>query len=308
MDITGYNAAARELGDAPASPADTGSAVSAAAFELVRQLATELSGRKLELPSYPEVALRVQRVLADPAADTGRISRVIGAEPVLAAHVLSMANSVALGAPGKPTTDLRAAVMRLGADTLRTAAIAFAIGQLRKAAVYRGIEKELSALWQHSAQLAATSFVVARADGRFAPDSAMLAGLVAGVGRLYLLTRARDYPALFADAATCQAIMRDWHANVARAVLESWSLSEEVVNAAADWESAAEDPRRTCELADVLAAAALLLDLRDDPPALLAAAATHRPLGRLGVSATDCAGLLEQSAAEIAALHSALGQ
>ena len=304
----GYNAAARALADESAKEAKPASAVSVAAFEQVRQLATELSGRKLELPSYPEVALRVQRVLSDPAADTGRIARVIGAEPVLAAHVLSMANSAALGGNGRPTTDLRAAVTRLGADTLRTAAIAFALGQLRKAAAYRGIEKELSAQWQQSAQLAAASFVVARASGRFAPDSAMLAGLVAGVGRLYLLTRAREFPALIADAATYRSIVRDWHANVARAVLESWALSEEVIVAATGWESAADDARKPALLADVLAVAALLIELRADPAALAAAAAGHRPLARLGIVADACAGLLEQSAAEIAALRSALGQ
>lgn len=308
MDMHGYNAAAKALDDAPAKPATPASAVSAAAFELVRQLATDLSGNHLELPSYPEVALRVQRVLSDPGADTGRIARVIGAEPVLAAHVLSMANSAACGARGQPTTDLRAAVNRLGADTLRTAAIAFALGQLRKAAAYRGIEKELSVLWQHSAQWSATSFVVARAAGRFSPDSAMLAGLVAGVGRLYLLTRGREFPALFADVATWQAIERDWHTNVARAILETWALSEEVIAAATGWESAADDPRKTAQLADVLAVATLLIDLRAEPDPLCAAAAAHRPLARLGIAADACGALLEQSAAEVAALRAALGQ
>ncbi|MFO1400289.1 MAG: HDOD domain-containing protein [Steroidobacteraceae bacterium] len=308
MDLHGYNAAARALGDGAKPAAAPASPVSAAAFELVRQLATELSGRKLELPSYPEVALRVQRVLSDPGADTIRIARVIGAEPVLAAHVLSLANAAAHGRQGRPTTDLRAAVMRLGADTLRTAAIAFALGQLRKASAYRGIEKELSALWQQSAMLSATSCVVARAGGRFAPDSAMLAGLVAGVGRLYLLTRVREFPALFADAATYQSIIRDWNASVARAVLESWSLAEEIIEAATGWEAAAEDPRKAAQLADVLSVAALLIDLRASPDALAASLAGHRPLARLGLAAEACTALLEQSAAEIAALRSALGQ
>jgi HD-like signal output (HDOD) protein len=308
MDMHGYNAATRQLGGAPAAPATPASPVSAAAFDLVRQLATELSGRKLELPSYPEVALRVQRVLSDPAADAGRVARVVGAEPVLAAHVLSMANSAALSARGRPTTDLRAAITRLGSDTLRTAAIAFALGQLRKAAAYRGIEKELSALWQQSAKLSATSFVVARADGRFSADSAMLAGLVAGVGQLYLLTRAREFPALFADPAAYQSIVRDWHANVARAVLESWSLSEEIIEAATGWESAAAEERRSAQLADVLAAAALLLESRARPEELAAAVAGHRPLERLGLTPEACAVLLQESAAEIAALRAALGQ
>ncbi|MCC7464359.1 MAG: HDOD domain-containing protein [Gammaproteobacteria bacterium] len=308
MERHDHNAAARTAAEGAAADTAPSSPLSVAAFDLARQLARDVSVRQLELPSYPEVALRVQRVLADPGADTGRIARVMGAEPVLAAHVLAMANSAACAAHGQPVTDLRAAVNRLGVDTLRTAAIAFALGQLRKAAAYRGIEKELSALWQQSALLSATSCVVARAGRRFSPDSALLAGLVAGVGRLYLLTRARDFPVLFADPATWQSLVRNWHVNVARAVLESWSLPEDVIEAATGWELAAEDPRKLAQLADVLAVAALLIDLRADPQQLTAVGASHLPRVRLGVAVEDCAMLLEQSAAEVAALRAALGQ
>ena len=74
----------------------------------MRQLATELSTGAIELPSFPDVALRVQKVLSNEKVSVDRIVRVIGAEPMIATRVLTMANSVAMNPQGKPVTDLRA--------------------------------------------------------------------------------------------------------------------------------------------------------------------------------------------------------
>src|SRR5580658_8320520 len=136
------------------------------AFEFVRELATELSSSTIELPSFPEVALRVQKVLSEDGASAERVVRVLGAEPMLAARVLSMANSAALAPGGKAVSDLRAAVTRLGFDALRTAA------------AFKGIEKQLNMFWQHSVLVSALSFVLARRGERVNADTAMLAGIV----------------------------------------------------------------------------------------------------------------------------------
>ena len=76
---------------------------STAAFEFVRDLSAELSASKIELPSYPEVASQVQKVLSEENCSSERVVRVMGAEPVLATRVLTMANSAALN-PGATTT------------------------------------------------------------------------------------------------------------------------------------------------------------------------------------------------------------
>src|SRR3984893_12914181 len=79
------------------------------AFTFVQALASELSGGKVELPGFPHIVLRVQRVLADVSADAGRVVRVIGGEPVLAAQLIRMANSAALNPSKVPVADLHAA-------------------------------------------------------------------------------------------------------------------------------------------------------------------------------------------------------
>ena len=68
------------------------------------------------------------------------------------------------------------------------------MGQLRKSAQFKNIEKQLNALWVSSITTAALCSVIARRHGRVAPDMAMLAGLMHSVGKIYILTRASSHP------------------------------------------------------------------------------------------------------------------
>ena len=123
--------------------------------------------------------------------------RVIGSDPVLATQLIRMANSAALNPGGTAVTDLRAAVTRVGVDTVRTATIAFAIQQLREAPALRGLEMQLGVLWRRSVQVASLCCVIARRLTSVNPDTALLAGLLQGIGRLYILTRASRHRSLF---------------------------------------------------------------------------------------------------------------
>jgi HD-like signal output (HDOD) protein len=278
------------------------------AFEFVRELATELSSSTIELPSFPDVALRVQKVLSEDGVNAERVVRVLGAEPVLATRVLSMANSAALNPGGKPVTDLRAAVTRLGFDALRSAAIGFAMAQLRRARAFVGIERHLNALWQHSVLVASLCFVAARRSAKVSPDTAMLTGLVHGVGKLYILTHSMRHPALFGDQTMYQRIIRDWHGNIAKALLESWFLAEEIVTAVHSYEDSARELRGTsAALADVLEIADMLSMCKDSPDLIRARLANRKAAAHLGLDADICQALVAESAEELGALRIALG-
>ena len=277
-------------------------------FEFVSELAAALSAGPVELPSFPDVALRVQELLADDSVSTEMVVRIVGAEPMLAARVVSLANSAAMNPSSTPVADLRTAVARLGFDSLRAAAVSFAIGQLRRRDEYRAIEPQLNRLWIDSVNLAGSACVVARRSRRTSADTALFAGLVAGVGRIYILTRATAYPALFADPVAYQSITEQWHANVARALLESWHVVDEVVEAVHTYETPNHAQRGGSVLPDVLTVAAILNAHRGLPD--LPAAALHdlRALTRLGLKVADCAELLVESATEMVSLRAALGR
>jgi HD-like signal output (HDOD) protein len=277
------------------------------ALEFVRELAAELI-TGVDLPSFPEVAIRVQKVLSEDDADAARVVRVLGAEPMLASRVLSMANSAALNPAGKAVSDLRAAVTRLGFDSLRSAAIGFAMAQIRRAKQFKGIERHLHSLWQQSVLVAALSFVVARRTGKVNADTAMLTGLVHGVGKLYILTRSMRHPNLFGEQQMYQRIVQDWHRNIAKMLLESWFMAEEIVAAVHRYEDPSRDLRGpSAVLADVLEVADMLAACQEAPDTVPALLVGRKAVSRLGLDADGCRILLGESGEQLAALRDALG-
>src|SRR5690348_3108894 len=294
----------------PASPASDAPAEDAdrdVAFTFVQALASELSGGKVELPGFPHIVARVQRVLSDDKADAGRIVRVIGSDPVLATQLIRMANSAALNPGGMRVTDLRAAVTRVGVDTVRTATIAFAMQQLREAPTLRGLEMQLGVLWRRSVQVASLCFVVARHLTTVSADTALLAGLLQGIGRLYILTRASGHRSLFSDAAAYQAIEHDWHLSIAAALLENWGIADEIVQAVHESENLERESRGAPCLSDVLVVGTLLADVNGDSSALAAQVQCAKPLQRLRLDQQTCERFLAESAQEVTALRDALG-
>lgn len=276
------------------------------AFTFVQALAAELSTGKVELPGFPHIVMRVQRVLGDESADASRIIRVIGSEPVLATQLVRMANSAALNPSGTPVTDLRAAVARVGLDTVRTATIAFAMRQLRQAPALRGLEKQLGVLWRRSVQMAALCHAVARRLTQVSADTAMLAGLLQGIGRLYILTRAGKHQELFADPAAYQTIEQDWHLSIAAALLENWGIADEIVQAVHESENLERDSRGAPSLADVLVIGTLLAETQADPKVLQAQVSCARPLQRMQLDFAACMAFLKECAQEMTALRDAL--
>jgi HD-like signal output (HDOD) protein len=289
----------------PGDPAD--GAEHGVAFTFVQALASELSGGKVELPGFPHIVMRVQRVLSDEKADATKIVRVIGSEPVLATQLIRMANSAALNPGGAPVSDLRAAVTRVGVDTVRSATIAFAMRQLREAATLRGLEMQLGVLWRRSVQVASLCFVVARRLTGVNPDTALLAGLLQGIGRLYILTRASRHRSLFCDAAAYQAIEHDWHLSIAAALLENWGIADEIVQAVHESENLERESRGAPGLPDVVVVGTLLAEINGDTSALAAQVQCAKPLQRLRLDQLACERFLAESAQEVAVLRDALG-
>ena len=286
----------------------SGPAEESAAFAFVRELAASLSSGPIQLPSFPEVALRVQQVLADDSVSMEVVVRVVGAEPMLAARVVSLANSAAMNPSSHQVTDLRTAVSRMGFDSLRAAAVSFAMAQLNSRHEYANIEEQLTQHWRDSVTFASTACVVARRSGRMSADTALFAALVAGVGKIYILTRASHHPELFADPGAYQAIVKEWHVNIARALLEGWHVADDVIEAVQAYEHRNEETRPGQPLADVLACAALINQYHDTPELLAAALPSGRAAQRLGLANVAAAMLLSDAASELATLHAALGR
>ena len=283
------------------------STVDAEAFAFVQALASELSKGKVDLPSFPDIALRVRKVLADEEVSQDQVVRVVGSEPALAARLMQIANSAAINFTGKPINELRTAINRMGHNMVRSAAIAFAMSQLKKVDSLKGLEKPLEDLWMSSATVAAMTHAVAKRYSTINPDTGMLAGLLHGIGKLYILTRSSQHPALFADQVTYNQIVRDWHSPVAKALLENWDIAQEIVNAVSDYEDLGRSHTGPVDLTDVLTVGNLLAAFKEHPESIEINMHDVAACKRMKIDRATYEKLIDESEHEIDALRQALG-
>ena len=279
---------------------------SQAAFSFIESLAAELSKGRVDLPSFPEVAVRVRRVLSDDKASIDQVVRVVGSEPALAARLLRIANSASMNRSGRTITDLRTAVNRIGYNMVRSASISFAMAQIRNSNKLAGLEHHLDELWRSSTLTAAFAFVLARGMGRVNPDEGLLAGMMHGIGKLYVLTRAAAHPELFADPAILKEILAEWHPAIGKAILESWEFPEEIAQAVGDQHDLARSPELP-DLADVLAVAVVMASYAPDFLGVEVALGEIPAAARLSLDEARTLAVVRDSAAEVKALSQALG-
>lgn len=275
------------------------------AFAFVAELAQEVSKGRVELPSFPDVAVRVRKVLADENVSNEQIARVVGSEAGLAARVLTMANSVALNPSGKPVMDLKAAINRIGHNNVRTAAVAFAIAQLRRASELKHIATELEQLWREATLVAALCHAIA-SRSRISADESMLAGLLHNVGKIYILARANRHDALFKDPAALNQIMRDWHANIGKAIVENWGFPGHIADAVAEQEIIDRQVEQP-DITDVLTVAVMMSGFMGHETDLELNMQGVKAFWRLGLDNAKCVYVMRDCAEEISALRAALG-
>jgi HD-like signal output (HDOD) protein len=276
-------------------------------FEFVKTLAAELSRGKIDLPSFPEVAIRVGQLLNDRNAPLDQIVRVVGSDPALAARLLLVSNASSFNRSGKHISDLRTAINRIGHTMVRTASMAFAMSQLRRAAKLDKLRSRLAGLWQRSTEVAALAYVLARTCSKVNPDEAMLAGMMHGIGKLYILSRAAQNPDLFTDNVTLDEILDQWHASIGQGILENWEFADSMSSAIGQQDDLGSEHEGDPDLHDIIAVAIVMAAYPADMAGVELALDGARPAIRLGLDRRRIHAVMLDCALEVAALGEALG-
>lgn len=204
-------------------------------IEALKIITTEAARGDLTFPTGLDVTLKIQRALDDPDCHIDVAARLVIGEPLLAARVVAIANSVAYNRSGQKITDVRNAVSRIGLRTLRTLATALATRQMAGTPSDPAVRSIAARLWEHTAHVAALAHVIARHVTHQDPETALFAGLVHEVGGFYLISRAKDFPGLL------EGDPGDWaehaEAEIGRAILTRLAVPDSVMQAIeAQWE------------------------------------------------------------------------
>ncbi len=234
-----------------------GHALNAQRFQMLEDIARELAGEVL-FPTDFDAALHLHKKLQQPDLPTARVAQIVGMEPLIAAKLMNLANSVRYNRNSPPARDLLAAISRLGIDLVRTTALAIAMGQLRRSKEMAEFGELTHILWDHTVQTAAAARILARTQTQINPDEALLAGLVHDLGAFYMLYRAAQYPELRCRPDSVKYLILNWHESIGVSLLGVLGLPDEIVNATIDHDQLRKAPAAVRTLSDIVHVANIL--------------------------------------------------
>lgn len=160
--------------------------------EILMSLVADAGRGGLAFPTSAVAALRIHQALDDPDCSTDAIARQIQAEPLLAARVVALANSAAYNRSGRVVTDVKNAVNLLGFRAVKMLATVMITRLMASSAQLPGHKKIGTALWEHTAHVAALAQMLARRVTHQDAETAMFAGMLHEIGGFYLVYRASD--------------------------------------------------------------------------------------------------------------------
>ena len=193
---------------------------------ILQRIAADAQNGEIVFPTHAQIALRVQRLLDDPDCSTDALTLLIGAEPILATRLLTLANSTIYNPAGRRIDDIKIALARIGFAGARAIAAVVVIKQMQGMSPLGAHRKLAAQLWEHTAHVAALARVLARRVTRQNPDAAFLAGIVHEIGNFYLIARAGEYPGLL--ERDLEILHGEGEAAIGRAVLTALDVPEDI--------------------------------------------------------------------------------
>lgn len=195
--------------------------------ETIQQEVTAAVGTdELQLPTLPEVALRIRDEAEDENVSAQSLGEVLAADPALSARMIKVANSPMFRATNT-IEDLNMALTRLGVVYAANMATGLAMSQMFQA-TNDIIDRKLRATWTQATGVAAISAVLAKSFTRLRPDQAALAGLTHNIGVLPILTWAEENETLLQDSMTLDRVIESIHGSLGTMILQSWDFPPEI--------------------------------------------------------------------------------
>lgn len=149
------------------------------------ELVRDISG----LVTLPDVYLRINRLIDDPASSGRDIAQAIGQDAALTVRLLKLANSALYSFPAAVDTVAKAVTI-IGTAQVRHLALSLSV-----ASSFAGLPNDLVSLrdfWKHSLLCALAARELCRLAGRGDPDALFTAGLLHDLGELIIFNRLPD--------------------------------------------------------------------------------------------------------------------
>lgn len=193
---------------------------------ILADLESALDADQLELPTPPEVALRIRDEAESISVTGNSLAKVISVDPGLAASLLRVANS-ALFRGVNAIDELPVAINRMGLEYAANLSTGLAMQQMFQA-TSELVDRKLRQTWQHATVVAGISAHLAKTYTKLRVDQAMLAGLTHTIGTLPILAWAEENDDLLRDSMTMDRVIDSLHGSIGTMILQHWEFPDQV--------------------------------------------------------------------------------
>ena len=207
--------------------------------ELFQQVFQAYNHGKLDLPTMPEVAVKIIKVADDPNANLAELAKIVQLDPTVAGSIMQAANSpLYLGS--RPIDNIKNAVVRLGLKTTRNLATSIALRDTFKVKSMK-VKQRMQELWEHSVNISTLSYIIARNHRGFDPERALMAGLLHDVGAIPILNHIDKQKLELSNDELEDAIIK-LRAIVGTLVIDNWGMDAELATVVEEAELWNRDP------------------------------------------------------------------
>ena len=237
-----------------------------------QQQPKELVAGLINLISLPEICIRVNTELENPAHTTKQLGEIISHDPALTARILRIVNSAYYNFPHKIELVSRA-ISIIGEDDLRGLVLATSALEVFNRIPNQLVNMEL--FWQHSVFTGIVARLLSKQCNILHGERLFIAGLLHDIGKLILyykepevsqnvLVQAAEDSGLLHDAE--QTLMGFTHADVGAALMEAWQLPDSFYHIILHHHSPAKAEQYEIETSIVHIANAIVNALSPDNP------------------------------------------
>ena len=273
--------------------------------KILEMLEKKIKANQLVLPSMPDVFLQVKKIVDDPSSNIGNVAKIITRDPSLTARILKVANN-AMHRGNNEITNLQLAISRMGLQLVKTLVTSHAITQMFNQP--KGSLKPFFInLQQHSSEVSANAYAIAKKYTKINPDDALLAGLVHNIGYLPMARCVESFPEIEENPNLLIEVMGTVHTKVGKMVLESWSFPQPIIDASIHYIEQFRTGPVTTDLTDIVIIAGLNTYRGTDHPCTLPDWSQYPAFQKIGIHSRDELEKLDELEDEINNARAMLG-
>ena len=269
----------------------------------------DLEHNTVKLPTFPEVAMEIRRLVDDSDASIQDVTNVLKNDPAITVKLIKTCNCP-LYRRAQEIHSAHDAVVRLGLNTTRQLVTVFAMNEVFNS-TNKVFRERMKTFWEHAREVAAVSYVLGKITPGLDPEMALLAGLIKDIGTVPVLSYIERYPQFVSDEEKVDSLLLEMQSKIGSVLLKHWGFQKDLVEVAVhteDWmyDSGTEAP----SYADVVIAAEVHSMIGKVPKEKLpnfADIPAFRKLGDGGLTPEKSQTVMAESHQQIKELKSLLG-